>query len=226
MLGTRYPSRKDWRMLDDASTRENVIAVSFTADANAYEALSRLKELDANGEVAVQGAAVVVREDDGKIATKDQIGDESVEGTVGGGLVGLLIGVLGGPLGVLVGGATGLLVGSLFDDDDTDETESALADISKSIQVGRTGLLADVTEDSPAAIDAVMANLDGAVVRRSAVDVEGEVAAADEAQRAAKKKAREELRDARLKKQKADIDAKLADLKAKLTRQKPPAATS
>ena len=213
-------------MVDGAYTRENVIAVSFSADANAYEALSRLKELDAKGEVGVQGAAVVVREDDGKIVTKDQIGDESVEGTVGGGLVGLLVGVLGGPLGVIVGGATGVLVGSLFDEDDTDETESALADISKSIRVGSTGLLADVSEDSPAAIDAVMANLGGTVLRRSAGEVQAEVAAGEEAQREAKKQARKELRDAHHKKQKAEIDAKLADLKAKLSRHKKPQATA
>jgi uncharacterized membrane protein len=213
-------------MSDDALAHENVIAVSFSEDANAYEALSRLKELDAKGDVEVQGAAVVVREDDGKIVTKDQIGDESVEGTVTGGLVGLLVGVLGGPLGVLVGGATGVLVGSLFDDDDTDQTESALADISKSIRVGSTGLLADVSEEDPVAIDAVMANLGGTVLRRSAGDVQAEVAAAEEAQREAKMQARKELRDARHNKQKTEIDAKLADLKAKLHRQKKPAATA
>jgi uncharacterized membrane protein len=212
-------------MLDDVLTRENVIAVSFSEDANAYEALSRLKELDGKGEVGVRGAAVVVRGEDGKIVTKDQIGDESVEGTVGGGLVGLLVGVLGGPLGILVGGATGVLVGSLFDEDDTDETESALADISKSIRVGSTGVLADVSEESPVAIDAVMANLGGTVLRRSAGDVEAEVAAAEEAQREAKKQARKQLRDARQKKQKGEIDTKLADLRAKLGRHKKPAAT-
>src|SRR6476659_5872572 len=105
-------------MLDGALTHENVIAVSFAEDANAYEALSRLKELDA------------------KVVTKDQIGDESVEGTVGGGRVGLLVGVLGGPLGVLVGGATGVLVGSLFDEDDDDDTRSVLGEISSGIRVG------------------------------------------------------------------------------------------
>jgi uncharacterized membrane protein len=213
-------------MPDDAFARENVVAVSFSEDANAYEALSRLKELDASGDVGVEGAAVVVRDDDGKIVTKDQIGDESVEGTVGGGLVGLLVGVLGGPLGVIVGGATGVLVGSLFDEDDTDETESALADISKSIRVGSTGLLADVSEETPVAVDAVMANLGGTVIRRSAGDVQAEVAAAEEAQREAKTRARKELRDARQQKQKAEIDAKLADLKAKLDRHKKPGATS
>jgi hypothetical protein len=52
------------------------------------------------------------------------------------------------------------------------------------------------------------------------------VAAAEEAQREAKKHARKALRDARHQKQKAEIDAKLADLKTKLGRQTKPAASS
>ena len=42
----------------------------------------------------------------------------------------------------------------------------------------------------------------------------------------AKKKAREQLRDARHAKQEGEIDAKLAELRAKLTRQKKPTAAS
>ena len=51
------PIRKDLLMSSDLYTRENVIAVTFTQDANAYEALSRLKELDSGGHVRVTGAA-------------------------------------------------------------------------------------------------------------------------------------------------------------------------
>jgi uncharacterized membrane protein len=224
MLKRTVATWKGLAMLEDGLTHENVIAVSFSAHANAYEALSRLKELDARGDAGVRGAAVVERAEDGSIVTKDEFAAESVEGTVSGGLLGLLLGVIGGPFGVLVGGASGLLVGSLFDEGDTDLTESALADISKAIRVGSTGLLADVSEEDPVAIDAVMANLDGTVLRRSALDVRAEVAAAEEAQRAAKQQARKELRDSRHKKQKEEIDAKLADLKAKLGRPKKPAA--
>jgi uncharacterized membrane protein len=60
-----------------------------------------------NRENVLAGAAVVVREEDGKVAIKEEIGDDSWEGTVSGGLIGLLIGVLGGPLGVIVGGRRG-----------------------------------------------------------------------------------------------------------------------
>ena len=203
-------------MPEQMFTRDNVIAVSFPEEANAYEALARLKELDSQRSVSVRGAAVVVREQDGQITMKDQFGEESYEDTAGGGLLGLLVGVLGGPLGVIVGGATGVLVGSLFDEDDDDETRSALGDMSKSIRVGPPGLLAEVSEPAPEAVDAVMAHLNGSVVRRSAADVELELAAAEDAQRAAKKKARHELREARHKQHKDRADAKLAELKAKL----------
>jgi uncharacterized membrane protein len=212
-------------MTDQMFTADNVIAVSFPEEANAYEALARLKELDSQGSVSVREAAVVVREQDGQITIKDQFGEESYEDTAGGGLLGLLVGVLGGPLGVLVGGATGVLVGSLFDEDDDDETRSALGDMSKSIRVGPPGLLAEVSEPAPEAIDAVMAHLNGTVVRRSAGDVELELAAAEDAQRAAKKKARHELREARHKEHKKKADAKLAELKAKLPGHKQVAGT-
>jgi len=203
-------------MPDNRYTHENVIAVSFPEEADAYEALARLKELDSGGSVGVRGAAVVTREQDGKITIKDQIGGDSFADTASGGLLGLLVGVLGGPLGVLVGGASGLLVGSLFDGDDDDNTRSVLADISKSIRVGPPGLLAEVSEPAPEAIDAVMAHLNGTVVRRSAADVELEVAAAEDAQREAKRKARQELREARHKKHTDEVDARVAELKAKL----------
>ena len=211
-------------MPDQMLTTENVIAVSFPEEADAYEALARLKELDSEGTVGVRGAAVVTREQDGKITVKDQFGQESYEDTTGGGLLGLLVGVLGGPLGVLVGGVTGLLIGSLFDEDDDDNTRSVLADISKSIRVGPPGLLAEMSEDTPAAVDAVIAHLNGTMVRRSASDVQLEIAAAEDAQRAAKQKARQELREARHKEHKEKVDEKVADLKAKLPGHKQVAA--
>jgi uncharacterized membrane protein len=213
-------------MADNEYTSRNVIAVTFAEEANAYEALARLKELDSRGDLGVHGAAVVAREDDGKLVEKDEYGEDNYDGTVGGSLIGLLVGVLGGPIGVVIGGASGLLVGSLFDEDEDDMTDSALSDISKAIRVGPPGLLADLSEQGPEAVDAVMARLNGTVLRRRFNDVEAEIAAAEDAQREAKKKARKELSEARHKQHKADVDAKVAELKAKLHRQKKTAAPS
>jgi len=197
---------------------DSVLAVTFTEDSKAYEALSSLKELDDQGQVDLSGAAVVVRSEDGHLETKDQAGDTELEGTAVGGTVGLIIGILGGPLGVLLGGATGLLIGSLFDVEDSDETESALGDIARSVRPGHTALIAEATEQSPEVIDAAMKSLGGTVLRRALADVEAEIAAADEAQSAAAAEARKRLREQRMAKTKEQIRAKVDELKAKLKR--------
>jgi len=61
-----------------------------------------------------------------------------------------------------------------------------------------------------------MARLGGTVVRRSVEDVEGEIAAAQEAQREAKRAARKQLFDAKKNQTREDVQAKLDGLKAKL----------
>ena len=139
----------------------NVIAVTFENDSNAYEALTTLKELESQGQIGIRGAAVVSRDETGSVLDKDEVGGDSHVGTATGGIVGLLIGILGGPFGVLIGGATGLLIGSLFDSSDADDTESVLAQISKSIRVGHNALLAEVSEQSPEVIDTAMTPLGG-----------------------------------------------------------------
>ena len=200
----------------DEFVNENVIAVSFAEDSKAYEALTTLNELGAQGQINVEQVTVVTRDDDGRVEVKDQAGDDSLAGTASGGLVGVLVGILGGPLGVLLGGATGLFVGSLFDLTDAEESDSVLTEISKTVQVGHTALLAHVVEPSPEVVDTAMAKLSGTVLRRPVYEVEAEIAEAQEAQREAKRQARKQLRDARFKKNRDEAHEKVEELKAKL----------
>ena len=194
----------------------NVIAVTFEDDRNAYQALTALKELDSQKRVGVEEGVVVVRNEDGQVVEKDRVESMFLPNTAGGGLTGLLIGIIGGPLGMLVGSASGLFLGSLFDLSDADETESALSAISSSVEVGRTSLLAVVTEQSPEVIDAAMSELGGTVLRRSVYDVESELAAAEDAEHKAKWEARKELVRSHNEHDKAAVNAKLDKLKGKL----------
>jgi uncharacterized membrane protein len=194
----------------------NVISVAFEDDGNAYTALTALKQLDTQGQLELQAAAVVDRGDDGQIVVKDQVGDVGYVGAASGSILGLLIGILGGPLGVLIGGSYGLLVGSLFDLGDAADTESVLGQISTSVRPGRTGLLAQVTEQSPEVVDTGMASLGGTVLRRPVDDVEAEIAAAEEAERKAKREANKELWRGRREHTKDQAHAKVQELKAKL----------
>ena len=202
----------------------NVLVVTFGEDAekdgNAYQALTDLKQLDSQGQIKIDGAAVVERDRDGRLDVKSEVGDTPYTGTASGGMIGLLVGIIGGPLGVLIGGTYGMLVGSLFDIEDAETTESVLGEISNQVEPTRTALLAQVTEQSPDVIDAAMARLGGEVMRRPAVDVEDEIAAAEEAQRTAAREARRELHRARVDETKADAHAKVEELKSKLTRSK------
>jgi uncharacterized membrane protein len=216
-------------MSTNIASIENVVVVSFgddpANDKNAYQALTDLKELDSQGQIKIAGAAVVARDVDGRVDIKSEVGKTPYEGTATGGTIGLLVGIIGGPLGMLLGGSYGLLVGSLFDMDDVSTTESVLGDISKQVQPTRTAVLAQVTEQSPEVIENAMAKLGGEVLRRPVVDVEQEIAAAEEAERNAKRQARKELHEARVAKTKENAHAKVEEMKSKLHRTKAGAAT-
>jgi uncharacterized membrane protein len=211
-----FHGTKGRAMTDSRFNPANVIAVSFADDSKAYDALTDLKELATQEQISLEGAAVVARTAEGKLVQKDLLSDGYWENMAGGGIIGLLVGVLAGPLGVLIGGATGVLVGSLFDMDDADDTDSVLAEIAKSVKPGHTSLLAEVVEQSPEVVDTAMARLQGTVLRRPLDEVEAEVAAAQKAQREAKKKARKELREARHEHNKEKVSEQIAHLKAKL----------
>jgi uncharacterized membrane protein len=213
-MTTEHPTSK--QPATDRWDGHNVIAVSFEDDRDAYHALSLLKQLDSEERVAVQEAAVVVRGEDGKLVENDGTQSADLPGTATGGLMGLLLGVIGGPFGVLIGGATGLMVGSLFDLADYDETDSALGAISSSVQVGRTALLAVLVEGTPEVVDAAMCEVGGTVLRRPVVEVEAEIAAAESAQRKAKREAREELLRTRHNHDAAAVNSKIEELKTKV----------
>jgi uncharacterized membrane protein len=215
-------------MSTDYFSPDNVLVVTFghdaENDANAYQALTDLKQLDAQGQIKIAGAAVVTRDRDARVDVKSEVGNDPYVGTASGGMIGLLVGILGGPLGVLLGGTYGALVGSLFDLAGVETTESVLSEISSQVQPTRTAVLAQVTEQSPEVIDAAMARLGGEVMRRPVDAVEAEIAAAQEAQTRAEREARKELAEARVEKSKADAHAAVEDLKAKLHRSKAGAA--
>jgi uncharacterized membrane protein len=215
-------------MSTDSFSPDNVLVVTFgddpQHDRNAYQALTDIKQLDAQGQIKIADAAVVSRDADGRVDVKSEVGNDPYIGTASGGVIGLLVGIIGGPVGMLLGGTYGALVGSLFDIDDVATTDSVLGEISKQIQPTRTALLAQVTEQTQEVIDTAMARLGGQVMRRPAFEVEQEIAAAQDAHRKAEREARSEVRKARLEKSKEDAHAKVEELKAKLHRTKAGAA--
>jgi len=179
------------------SDGHNVIAVTFEEDSKAYQALNVLRRADDEGRVGVRGAVVVKREPDGTIHYQE--GEDSVigVGTAGGSLVGMLVGVLGGPVGVLIGLGTGMAVGAAVDLDRADEADDVLSQMSESIPLGTTALVAELDESAVEVVDGEMAVLGGIVIRRPAEEVLAELEAAEEAAEASEKEARRVMREAK-----------------------------
>lgn len=189
----------------------SVITVSFEDDDKAHDALMLLKQLDSQHQVGMDEAVLILREADGRVVEMDRVASAPMPNTVGGGLVGLLVGIIGGPLGILIGGTTGSLVGTLFDFQDADKTESALTALSSAARPGHTALLAVVKEQNRDVVDTAMSGLGGTVLRRPVHDVEAEIAVAEQAEREAKHEARKESLRGRHERDKRAVDAKVAN---------------
>jgi uncharacterized membrane protein len=197
-------------------TEHNVITVTFADRANAFQALSELKGASFEGRVDVQAAGVVVRDENGRLDIAEGLDNEGGNRTWGGSLIGLLVGVIGGPIGMLFGWTTGLLIGGAFDIRRADRSETVLGEISRSIPVGGTALVAEVTEVAREVIDGEMAKLGGTVFRRDADLVLDELETAEEAYEAAQKEADRAAKEQRKAERKQSADERKAKLKEKL----------
>jgi hypothetical protein len=89
------------------------------------------------------------------------------------------------------------------------------------VRPGHDALLAQVFEQSPDVVDAALEPLGATVLRRSLDDVNAEIAAAEDAQAAARREARKRLREDRRTQMKEKIHEKIEELKAKLHRGRP-----
>jgi uncharacterized membrane protein len=195
---------------------DNVVAVRFPEPSKAYQALSVLKQCDADGRIGLRAAVVVERTPDGGLRTPEGADNVGFEGTLEGSLVGMLIGVLGGPLGVLLGWGTGALVGGAFDLSRADKAEDALSAFGRTIPPGSTAVVASVAEPAVEVIDGEMEKLGGEVTRRPADEVIAELEAAEDAADAAAKEARRALREKRKTELSEDLSARIGKLKDRL----------
>jgi uncharacterized membrane protein len=191
---------------------DNVLVIRFQEPSKAYQALSTLKQANAEGRIELRAAAIVERTADGRLQTPEGADNVGLEGTAAGSLIGMLVGVIGGPLGVLLGGGTGALIGGAVDLTRVEKGDDALTMLGSAIPPGSTAVIADVAEPAIEVIDGEMAKLSGEVTRRPVEDVMVELEAAEEAAEAAAKEARRKMREQR----KAEVSGKFSERVGKL----------
>jgi uncharacterized membrane protein len=196
--------------------QENVVVVRFSDPSKAYQALSVLKDCNADGRIGLESAAIVERTSEGELRIPEGTDNMELVGTASGSLLGMLIGVLGGPVGVLVGWGTGALMGGALDLDRADTSEEALSVLGRAIPPESTAVIASVEEPAVEVIDREMEKLHGEVTRRPVAEVMDELEVAEDAADAAAREARRTLREKRKAELHADLDARVGKLKEKL----------
>jgi uncharacterized membrane protein len=196
--------------------QENVVIVRFTEPSKAYQALSALKECDANGRIGLQSAAVVERTPTGELRIAEGADNVGLVGTASGSLIGMLVGVLGGPVGALLGWGAGALMGGAFDIDRAVTSDEALTTLARAIPSGSTAVIASVEEPAVEVIDGEMTKLGGEVTRRPVGEVMGELEAAEDAADAAAHEARRAIREKRKAEVSAGVEERVGKLKEKL----------
>jgi uncharacterized membrane protein len=196
--------------------QENVVVVRFTEPSKAYQALSVLKECDAEGRIGLESAAVVERTAAGELRIPESADNVGLVGTASGSLIGMLVGVLGGPVGVLLGWGAGAMMGGAFDVDRAVTSDEALTVLGRAIPPESTAVIASVEESVVEVIDAEMYTLGGEVTRRPVAEVMAELEAAEEAADAAEREARRVVREQHKAEVHAGVDERVGKLKEKL----------
>lgn len=193
---------------------ENLVLVNYKVESEAYQALSELKRDTANANYTISQAAIVKRENgqlntmDGFINSKDANDD-----TVTGSLIGGLVGILGGPIGILLGGSVGMLVGGAVDASGIVKDASLLEKAGDSIAEGETAIILLAQEEYETALTAKLNDFDVTITRFDAAEVAAEVEHAREVERQMAKETREKLREEKTEAFKETVAKKSEELK-------------
>jgi uncharacterized membrane protein len=120
-----------------------LIVAAFTDEAKAKQALEILKKLEKEDVIMLVNAAVMTKDEDGKVKLKETQDIDSKRGAVFGAIAGGLIGLLGGPAGVIVGAAAGAATGGVAASRiDMGFPDDTLKDIQEALTPGSSAILA------------------------------------------------------------------------------------
>ena len=194
---------------------ENVLAVIFEVESEGYQAITTLRQQPLTEQYGILQMSLIKRT--GKTVTECdsfQSGVHTTDDTRRGGVIGGLLGVLGGPIGVMLLGSTGALAGSVIDAKDAEKSESLIEKVAEKLTDNSVALIALVTEENEAALDAKLTPFKADIVRFDAADIAQEVEDAEKMQKEMERQARQQLRESKKAERKEAVEKHRAKIKA------------
>lgn len=144
--------------------------VVFSDEDHARRGLGALKELQAEGILALYGSAVVVKEPTGQLTV--EAADGGPFGMTVGGISGLLAGLPAGPLGAAIGAAGGAAAGAVHETHEGQYRSEALEQVSEQMASGGSAVVAQVAEFGDARLEDRMRALGGLVLHGGRIEAE------------------------------------------------------
>jgi uncharacterized membrane protein len=116
----------------------NLVVLTFEDMEQAGQALEALKKVQAEGQLKIDDAAVIVKNEAGKVEVKNQASSASKWGAFGGGVLGLLLmGVFFPLAGLAIGVASGVLIAKSLD---LGVDQKFVKDVTETLKPGSSAL--------------------------------------------------------------------------------------
>ena len=194
---------------------ENVVAVLFDVESEAYQALAELKKNAVNEAFTISQMGLVKKKS-GRILPYEGFdsGVDTWDDTAKGGLIGSLIGIFGGPLGVLFTGGIGALLGSAIDSSDAQKNTSMLERVCEKMEDDSVVLIALVQETDEDIFNGRLSKFKTEILRWDAAAIAMEVEEAQKLEKEMKKLAKERMRQQKKEEHKQDWEQKQAKIRA------------
>ncbi|HHB90658.1 MAG TPA: DUF1269 domain-containing protein [Anaerolineae bacterium] len=145
--------------------RIHLVVAYFEDEDRARNALETLKDANKQEDLPLDGAALVYRDEEGKVHLRELGDAHAKEGALKGALIGGALGLLFGPLGVIGGGAIGAFYGSIAAEAvDGGVPDEALVQIASLLPNNASAVVALTTEEAARDVEALLASNGGQVV--------------------------------------------------------------
>lgn len=140
--------------MSEANVPVEVIVAAFQDEDGAKAALNELKQAKHEGLIKIDDAAVIRKDEKGKLHIKETADMSSGKGAGIGAVIGGVIGLLGGPLGVAVGAGAGAAIGGVAAHGDAGIKDEQLETIGAGLEPGTSAIVAIVEHKWVAAVQA------------------------------------------------------------------------
>jgi len=143
----------------------NLVVLTFEDTEQAGQAFEALKKAQSGGYLKIDDAAVIVKEESGKVEIKNQLDTGVKWGAVGGGMLGLILASLFFPLaGLAIGAVGGALVGKALD---LGVDKKFVKDVTETLTPGSSALFVIGSSDKPAVVLGALRPFKGTVYQTS-----------------------------------------------------------